>query len=84
MSKVYVELNTKEMIPEEEALEYAVVNTFGVPDNYNDFVDKFCWGEGVKTEITNLFIKKDKEILKEFVEWFFSGNWIATDNEGGC
>lgn len=79
MGKVYIELNTKETIPEEEALEYAIVNTFGVPNNYNDFVDKFCWEEGVKTEITNLFIKKDKEILKEFVEWFFSGNWIEED-----
>ena len=79
MGKVYIELNTKETIPEEEALEYAIVNTFGVPNNYHDFVDKFCWEEGVKTEITNLFIKKDKEILKEFVEWFFSGNWIEED-----
>lgn len=79
MGKVYIELNIKETIPEEEALEYAIVNTFGVPNNYNDFVDKFCWEEGVKTEITNLFIKKDKEILKEFVEWFFSGNWIEED-----
>ena len=79
MGKVYIELNTKETIPEEEALEYAIVNTFGVPNNYNDFVDKFCWEEGVKTEITNLLIKKDKEILKEFVEWFFSGNWIEED-----
>lgn len=79
MSKVYVELHTREMIPEDEALEYAIINTFGVPDNYNDFVKSFCWEDGPKVEITNLFIKKDKNTLNSFIEWFFSGNWIEQD-----
>ena len=81
MGKVYIELKTKDMIPEEEALEYAIINTFGVPDNYNDFVKSFCWEDGPQVEIINLFIKKDKETLKSFVEWFFSGNWITKDKE---
>ena len=79
MGKVYIELKTKDMIPEEEALEYAIINTFGIPDNYNDFIKSFCWEDGPQVEIINLFIKKDKDILNSFVEWFFSGNWIKQD-----
>ena len=79
MSTVYIELHTREMIPEEDALAHAIINTFGVPDNYNDFVKSFCWEDGPQVEIINLFIKKDKETLKSFVEWFFSGNWNKQD-----
>ena len=79
MGKVYIELKTKDIIPEDEALEYAIINTFGVPDNYNDFVTSFCWEDGPQVEIINLFIKKDKDTLNSFVDWFFSGNWIKQD-----
>ena len=65
MNKVYVELHTREMIPEEEALEYAVIKTFGTPDIYEDFMKHFCWGEGEET-ITNLLIKKDIKIQQSF------------------
>ena len=79
MGKVYVELKTKEKVPEEDALAYAIINTFACPDTYNDFLKSFCWEFGAKVEIINLFIKKDKNTLKEFVEWFFSGNWYVTN-----
>ena len=78
MSTVYIELHTREMIPEEDALAHAIINTFGVPDTYDDFIKHFCWGEGEEI-VTNLLIKKDKETQKSFVDWFFSGNWFKED-----
>ena len=66
---------------EDEALNYAIINTFSKPEMYNEFLNKFCWELGAKKEIEDLFIKRDPNVLKEFVEWFFSGNWIEEDEE---
>lgn len=69
----------KEIIEKEEAFEYAVLNTFNSQEGFEEFLEKYCYDRNSEREIYNLFFepikKKREQNQKEFVEWFFSGEW---------
>ena len=66
--KGYKEFTTNEFVPGEDAYEYAL-EKIKDPQMVVEFVDKF---------LRPLF-DYDKRERKEFIEWFFSGNWVKVD-----
>lgn len=59
--KCYRNITTDEVVYEEEAEEYAL-NELGIT----------ITPKGINGEMT----EKQKENIRETVEWFFSGNWV--------
>lgn len=59
--KNYRNISTDEVVYEEEAEEYAL-NELGIT----------ITPKGINGEMT----EKQKENIRETVEWFFSGNWV--------
>lgn len=65
----YVEISTREFVSDEDAYLYALEQLHDEETN-KDFIEKY---------LKPLLDSDDKE-QKEFVEWFFSGNWIREEN----
>ena len=66
--KGYKEFTTNEFVPVEDAYEYAL-DKIKDPQMIGEFVDKYLIP----------LLKYDKGERKEFIEWFFSGNWVKVD-----
>lgn len=61
-------------VEEDDAFEYALKETRKSKEVQADFVR--CFGEEFdKIRLT------EEETKQEFVEWFFSGNWLERDEE---
>lgn len=60
------------IVYEEEAFEYALAE-MSKEENQEDY--KRCSGEDFDESLLD-----DEGERKEFVEWFFSGNWIREDD----
>lgn len=61
----YVEFTTKEFVSDEDAYFYAMEKVEADPELQKEFE------EG---ELES--IKQDESLQDEFVEWFYSGNWV--------
>lgn len=66
--KGYVELTTNEVVPVEDAYEYAL-DKIKEPQNIEEFVEKYL----------RLLLDYDKREKREFIDWFYSGNWVKVD-----
>lgn len=74
-----------------ETVENRMVNPAVWPDMPQDVKEKLC-GTGRKEIGTGIFVPEedayeyalerislDDDLKKEFVEWFYSGNWVKED-----
>ena len=66
--KGYKEFTTNEFVPVEDAYEYAL-EKIKDPQMIGEFVGKYLVP----------LLDYDRNERKEFIEWFFSGNWVKVD-----
>lgn len=65
----YVEFKTNEFVSDEDAFAYALENALN-EDNIEDFKEKYL----------RPMLEHNQDEKQEFVEWFFSGNWLRKEN----
>lgn len=66
--KGYIELTTNEVVMAEDSYEYAL-SKIKEPQNIEEFVEKYL----------RPLLDFDRREKSEFIDWFFSGNWVQVD-----
>ena len=71
----YINLSTDEIISDEDAFLYALEKVETDPDDKENFHENFT-----EDEIQRL--NSNEALQKEFIEWFYSGNYCRKEIEG--
>ena len=67
--------NKGEIVHEEDAFDYAWDKVSNSEEEQTDFLR--CFGEDFSTMASTII--SDEEAKDDFVEWFFSGNWLEVE-----